>query len=806
MSFLSFRRLAVVGVLVAALSVRAAEPLTDIHGDALPPGAVARFGTIRLRHAAGAIAFAPDGKTFATGGSDFMIRQWNAVDGREIRVFKGHTGIIQAVAFSADGKKLYSASQDGTLREWDAAEAKELHSITVGQPGVVITAIVAHPTEPLLLTADAGSVREWDLKEGKEKRSVAVKAAGVGLALHPDGKAFALFKDNAVSMRDLDDKEVRSFPIPGSNLRVLNLTFSADGNTLGGGCSDQAAVFWDVATGQQISRVPNLSPLVGTLTLGANGRYCAVKVGGLSVRIIGVRSGQELRQFGVTNGFGGLLGIAPTGKRLAYCQGQSILLWDLESAHPIGDHAPHGAAITAVRFSPDGKRVTSLGDGRVTWWDPATSKAVASWTGQPMAFPRLTPDGRTFFTSTINGLTRFDLVDGKAVDKVLVRDQGPYFQCLAVSPDQKVLAVRGNDQLIHFRSSEDGTDLGRLARRESRFPACYAFAPNGKQFANGDIGALYFWDVPSAGQARYIEVAREIRGAGGDMVTGLEYSPDGWSLLTVCAQGVSLWETHAGHVRWHVQPSGGTITSIVFSPDGRLAAVGTATGSITILDTATGSAIGELAGHRAGVRGLDFSFDGALLASGSEDGTVLVWDMADLNRKVRPALVNLTEEQLAALGRDLVDGDSAKAYKAVRLLANSPQGVAYLQPKEDANAARVKKLIVQLDDDEFEVRDKAHKELEGMGTAVFPLLRNVLRNQPSPEVKAHIIQILGPSKDQESPTELLRSQRTMEALEFAGTADALKALKALASGDVKDSLVQEAKAALARLERRAAKP
>jgi hypothetical protein len=46
----------------------------------------------------------------------------------------------------------------------------------------------------------------------------------------------------------------------------------------------------------------------------------------------------------------------------------------------------------------------------------------------------------------------------------------------------------------------------------------------------------------------------------------------------------------------------------------------------------------------------------------------------------------------------------------------------------------------------------------------------------------------------------------VEALEYAGTEDALKALKSLAGGEAKDSLTQDAKAALERLERRGVKP
>src|SRR5262249_48539671 len=62
----------------------------DLHGGPLPPGALARLGTVRFRCPATAVAYSPDGKVLAVGGGDNQIRLLNAATGQEIRRLCGH--------------------------------------------------------------------------------------------------------------------------------------------------------------------------------------------------------------------------------------------------------------------------------------------------------------------------------------------------------------------------------------------------------------------------------------------------------------------------------------------------------------------------------------------------------------------------------------------------------------------------------------------------------------------------------------------------------------------------------------------
>src|SRR5438552_1498321 len=53
------------------------------------------------------IAFAPDGKTLASGGWDETVRLWDVETGKELRRLEGHQqGMIAALTFAPDGKHL----------------------------------------------------------------------------------------------------------------------------------------------------------------------------------------------------------------------------------------------------------------------------------------------------------------------------------------------------------------------------------------------------------------------------------------------------------------------------------------------------------------------------------------------------------------------------------------------------------------------------------------------------------------------------------------------------------------------------
>jgi WD40 repeat protein len=84
--------LALLVMFALAVPAEGAAPVVvrrDRYGDPLPPGAIARLGTVRFRHggAVNAVAFTRDGKAIISAGDDGVIRLWAAATGEELRRF-----------------------------------------------------------------------------------------------------------------------------------------------------------------------------------------------------------------------------------------------------------------------------------------------------------------------------------------------------------------------------------------------------------------------------------------------------------------------------------------------------------------------------------------------------------------------------------------------------------------------------------------------------------------------------------------------------------------------------------------------
>jgi WD40 repeat protein len=150
----------------------------------------AESGELIRTHGQGAeinsVAFSPDGKLVAGAGENRIVHLWNIATGELQTDLVGHTNEVLRVVFAPDSRRLVTASLDYTARIWNT-EGHQLHVLQ--HQGEVVDAVF-DPTGNLVATGSRDrTALIWDSQTGQPKvRSLLHDQAVRSVRFSPDGQ------------------------------------------------------------------------------------------------------------------------------------------------------------------------------------------------------------------------------------------------------------------------------------------------------------------------------------------------------------------------------------------------------------------------------------------------------------------------------------------------------------------------------------------------------------------------------------------------------------------------------------------
>jgi WD40 repeat protein len=815
---------------------------TDLYGDPLPEGAIARLGTVRFRHGAYvlSLAFTADGKQLLSYGNN-GVRVWEVATVKELRSLL-ETGMssvalsadgkflltcenplnrpvvrfrrwsdlkniereypieaFNATRFSPDGKVLAVATQTCEMQLWDVAGGRKLQSWKA-YDRTVPWFTFSDDSKTLITGGSDKIIRLWDVESGKKKHEIVTPSIV--------GKAF-VSRDGAlvVSSGMIEEKTgpTSSYSYPEKMIRV-----------------------WDIATGKELHQLVNpakkaVGPDAGLalLTLAADGKTVITFGGDAVLSLWDPGTGQEKRRVDIGKEWPTTVTFTPDGKTLAL-GANAIHFIDLATGKELTRRNRQQSLVSYAGFVLDGRTaLTTFCNQTFHLWNPLTGQELGSFTGvEEWAGNETSVDkGRFLIATGPNETIRiYDLAAKKEARRFKIPPARAYIR--ALSPDGELMAFAAEGKGVILVNLKSGKESRLLEDDEVKVTGVGFGAEGRTLIVWFSDHTIQIWDLATKKNLSrfalgYGSAIRPSWAAAERRDVIWPYtafvSPDSRYFAYIQHRSFILHELPSLRLVRRSAEFPCDISLVSFSPDDRIIAWASHDSIIHLLETATCKERHQFTGHHGLIYSLAFSSDSRKLISGSEDTTALVWDLYGKFGSKEKWDGAIPAAELDSCWSDLGGSDAGKAYQAIRRLAASSADAApylakRLQPVKLVAPKHPAKLVADLDSNEFAVREAAEKELGNLGELAAPACRKAMANQPSAEVRRRLKKLLEKQALEETnfPPDILRGIRAVETLEAIGTKEAREKLAGLAHGTPEARLTQEAKASLERLAKRSA--
>lgn len=326
------------------------------------------------------------------------------------------------------------------------------------------------------------------------------------------------------------------------------------------------------------------------------------------------------------------LTFSPDGSRLAVASEDSLFILNTDS-YRVSLSFPHpGGEVHSVAFGPDGNHLVSCSENKVVLWNIRDSSA--EWTLKMKTEKAWTavfsPDGKRIAIGMDGNTVR--IVDANTGEQTNVLSTPSFSSDPVLS-----IAYDPNGDNIAFSAGKDiflwsSQGKYRVFSGHDGEVKKVVFSGDGKRIVSASVDhTVRVWSVISERRERILNGSPKDIGMPAGKSKSIAFSPDGKSVIAGLGDRLVQWNAATGEkIRSYVGHSG-AVTSFTLDPNGERLYSTSEDGSLRSWDTKTGLETGSPV-QIDGLVAVGYSAMKRAVVTISEDGCVILWDPASLNK------------------------------------------------------------------------------------------------------------------------------------------------------------------------------
>ena len=502
-----------------------------------------------------------------------------------VQTFSGYPAVT-AIAMMPTEESVIAGLDDGLLIMWNWHTGDEQYRI-VGHATAITALAVTTDGQQLISGANDGTFKVWDLEKRILRwRSAALEdaeekeeATTTSVVLMPDNLHLVVsFGDESISVWNLvDQSEV--YALSGHTSPVTTLAVTPNGKYIVSGSQNGMIGIWDTATRTGVAMFKGRAAPVSALVVD---NRCIV-TGGVDGTITSWDLASQAEILTIQGHLAEVsaLAISADGQKLVSASFDTTLaIWDLIRGVRLHTLAHHTESVTAMLLTADGRHAISASwDTTLRVWDLENEEAIPTGHAWPINALALSADGRQALSHSVNGMCAIWDVASSAE--------------LSTTPGW----VRNN--------------------------AIATFLADGSRLVVAlSSGGLAVCDTGDGTQTM-------ILAGNGQPVSTLAATRDGRFVAAGLPDGtVEVWNLSTGELIWSGSMKGGTVTALALTDEYVFASFHDGkNGSLAAWEMKSALQVAARKVYGRRVTALAAAHDGQRMVSGSDDGTIEVWDL-----------------------------------------------------------------------------------------------------------------------------------------------------------------------------------